>query len=197
MWLYIFTAAGALVGFAGFLFAHAAYEGDRMAAEEKDRRETARDVDLRDTRIQLSVTHQELAKTHRELSKARAQTEAAEDRRKRQLRKLAEATDQVDGAINEGEGLRISLLGFQKEDPDFDSLFDQKYAGGIEKWREKTELMLNAAVPTLKLGNNFKAVDGIYTGRKSDYGLSRVMNCVSELRAIKRALPGYVERVID
>lgn len=174
---------------AGFVCVIGAIVTQRIYDSEQAAAKTKREVEERLGR--------DLSDAHRELTSARANRDAAEERRKQQLNKLARVTEMVVAAIDAGDGIRINLLGFQNTDPDFDRLFDEKYAGFIEKWREKTEIMLNEELKPLRLGNDFKAIDGVYIGSKSAYGLSRLMNCISELRSIQRALPAYIERIVE
>jgi len=166
----------AVVGVTGAILVQREYEREQAVARAKEEAET---------------------QLRNEVADANARADAIEARRRRQIRKLATVSERVAQFIDAGAGIRNKLLGAQASDHQFEQLFDQKYAGTIETWRGEVARMLDEEFPALHLGKQFSAVDGVYIGSKSAFGLSRLMNCISSLRSTQSALPSLVERVTD
>lgn len=190
MWVLAIMIAGAAV--TGVTFALVQYLHDEEI-RESERAVQERAVNV----LELSRARAQLDRTITELSAARKRNEEIEARRLRVRNKIIRVVGLINDALDRGDNVRHSLLSAQNSDPQFDLLFNERYAGLVEKWRGETETILDRELTPLRVGKQFGTADGVYGYGSGVYGITRVINSISSLRSIQAAVPAYVDQVTD
>jgi hypothetical protein len=176
------AVAGGLVTWAG---ASVGYYYFKQAREER----------------QADIERQERIRT--ELETARARADALSERESKRAAKYQVTNAKLADAISAGGTMRYALetarntaiqSGALKT---FDAAFDDtEHARTLEKWRGDTAAMLDAELPTARLGASFSGIEGVRVGSRSAYALSRLIACVQALSGYQRDLRSHVELAI-
>lgn len=196
----VFACVGMLCGLLGSWWAMAEYERSVENERTRQQGEQRRAIDLTNTRAELAATHRQLTETHSALSVANQRADRLEERRRRYLVKLESVMRQTAALLDEADGFRYRLdEAANKGMADLDRAYQQTYERAIETWRGRVATMLDAEMPSLRLGQQFSAIDGRRGSGVTPtiWGVTRLHNCIAELRSIHRALPAYVEQTVQ